>query len=61
MQLAPTKRFVSDDEFDINPLVILIQSPILNIELTPALALISPVQFLSKDRFCEFKLNVPIN
>ena len=61
MHLAPTKRFVSDDEFDINPLVILIQSPILNIELTPALALISPVPFLSKDRFCEFKLNVPIN
>ena len=43
MQLAPTKRFVSDDEFDIDPLVILIQSPILNIELTLALALIFPV------------------
>ena len=26
-------EFVSDDEFDINPLVILIQSPILKIEL----------------------------
>ena len=44
MQLAPTKRFVSDDEFDIDPLVILIQSPILKIELTPLISAIVSIK-----------------